>query len=47
MRSLRSQVAHVYDLLASYLDSRSNKRGTTALPHPAVRKREPAPALGR
>ncbi len=51
-RSLRDEIVaitgrHVYDLLASYLDSRSNKRGTTALPHPAVRKREPAPALGR
>jgi len=51
-RSLRDEIVamagqHVYDLLASYLDSRVDRRGTTPLPHPTVRKRDVASAARR
>jgi hypothetical protein len=44
-RTLRDEIVamagqQVYDLVASYLESRSARRGTAMLPHPTVRRRE-------
>src|ERR1019366_1668738 len=44
-RSLRDEIVamagrEIYDLLASYLESRSSRRGTVPLPHPTVRNRD-------
>jgi len=44
-RSMRDEIVEmagqeVYDRLASYLESRSARRGAALLPHPTVRKRE-------